>query len=98
MLCVYIDMSAAQHPNIGSHPLISLVLTAWPQTTMYSIFGWGDIFCFHLGGGRGEPEKKFRYFWGGGGPKKNGNFQIFTHPLLINNERFTIVYTLIRFV
>ena len=30
------------------------------------------------GGGGGGPEKKFRYF--GGIRKKDGNFQIFTHP------------------
>ena len=50
----------------------------------------GSFVNFFLGGGA---EIFFRYF--GGDPKKNGNFQIFTHPPpLINNERsLTVVIT-----
>ena len=36
----------------------------------------------------GDPKKSLDIFFGGGDPKKNGNFQIFTHPPpLVNNER-----------
>ena len=80
MLCIYIDMSAAQHPIIDSHPLISLVPTAWLQTTMYSIFGWGDIFCCHLGGGRGEPEKNLDILGGRGIRKKMKIFKFSPIP------------------
>ena len=39
-------------------PLMSLVPTAWLQT----IFGLGEIFCCHLGGGQKNMEIQFQIF------------------------------------
>ena len=45
-----------------------------------------------LGRGWGDPKFFLDIFFWGGDPRKNGNFQIFTHPPppLINNERSLI--------